>query len=338
MRANHIFLETEQTLIRDHTHQSTFHNGFIHRYPFCFIVPGQLLPQACRHKKTDIAVEISHAILPPTLGDSSPTGRCGWPKDNLASDMARIRYFLRVDFIKPSCDTGANEIWLSKTKAVRLIPKYQAVPPIDLFESSWHCSHKERRLSQGLLNSRSGRLTATMQQPRPIHIHGTRGKEYGCSSTAAIMNLSFVTAENASPPQLQEIRSELHACTFYGITPWTKFPTLSDQNYLHYDGGRLFCRSSSSVNICVASVHWSRTSKIIAQCKLHTSNDDHEIEYTASILVPVTPSKSISFVPTFHSCLISRVYSLQLGLYYRQSRDSLFSSILSLSVPIQITA
>ncbi|KAJ9359063.1 hypothetical protein C8Q69DRAFT_477679 [Paecilomyces variotii] len=59
--------------------------------------------------------------------------------------------------------------------------------------------------------------------------------------------------------------------------------------------------------------------------------------YTASILVPITLPKSKSFVPTFHSCLISRTYALDLCVSYYTPNANLIAPSSSLRVPIQIT-
>ena len=172
------------------------------------------------------------------------------------------------------------------------------------------------------------------------------GKEYGSSSTAAEVKLTFMTSEHASPPELQAIRSELQVYTFYGIKPWAKYPTLSNSGCLSYGEGRLFSRICPLVNISITSVNWNNESKS-SNSEPALSKDCSEVccteletstEYTASILVPVTPLKSISLVPTFHACFISRVYILQLTLSYRQSKGSLFTSTLSLQVPVQVTA
>lgn len=53
--------------------------------------------------------------------------------------------------------------------------------------------------------------------------------------------------------------------------------------------------------------------------------------YTAQILVPTTLPLSKNFIPTFHSCLISRTYTLSLKMAAQGLR-------LSLKVPIQVCA
>lgn len=76
--------------------------------------------------------------------------------------------------------------------------------------------------------------------------------------------------------------------------------------------------------------------------------------YTAKVLVPVTlpqtsaesesksalsrPNKRILFIPTFHSCIISRTYGLELSLSFNSAASSTLSgSSLTLRTPIQIS-
>ena len=56
--------------------------------------------------------------------------------------------------------------------------------------------------------------------------------------------------------------------------------------------------------------------------------------YVARILVPIELPANKAFVPTFHSCLISRTYSLGLSL----STNSAFGGNLDLKLPIQVAA
>jgi len=57
--------------------------------------------------------------------------------------------------------------------------------------------------------------------------------------------------------------------------------------------------------------------------------------YTAQILVPVTLPAERTFVPTFHSCLISRVYTLNLHLGIHSV--GVVPSV-ELKIPIQVSA
>ncbi|GAB1203599.1 hypothetical protein APSETT445_002235 [Aspergillus pseudonomiae] len=66
--------------------------------------------------------------------------------------------------------------------------------------------------------------------------------------------------------------------------------------------------------------------------------EDRGTYYTAAVIVPITLPQTKAFVPTFHSCLISRTYALDLNLCYHTPNASLLTSRISLRLPIQITS
>lgn len=61
------------------------------------------------------------------------------------------------------------------------------------------------------------------------------------------------------------------------------------------------------------------------------------VYYTTSIVVPITLPKDKAFVPTFHSCLVSRIYTLRLSVSYRTLYASVVDPSVLLKVPVQLT-
>jgi hypothetical protein len=60
--------------------------------------------------------------------------------------------------------------------------------------------------------------------------------------------------------------------------------------------------------------------------------------YTASVVIPITLPKSKAFVPTFHTCLMSRTYALDLSLSYHTPAANVITPTISLSLPLQFTS
>jgi hypothetical protein len=60
--------------------------------------------------------------------------------------------------------------------------------------------------------------------------------------------------------------------------------------------------------------------------------------YTASIIVPITLPPGKAFVPTFHSCLISRIYALELCVSYQTPNANALASSVTLKIPLQVTS
>jgi len=67
-----------------------------------------------------------------------------------------------------------------------------------------------------------------------------------------------------------------------------------------------------------------------------TKNYKGKAFYTATLLVPITLPEDKNFVPTFHSCLISRVYTLYLHLSVHG--PGVGDPSMTVKVPIQIAA
>ena len=288
-------------------------------------------------------------MLPPTLGGPFATR---WPVDDLAPDTTRIYYQVKVSFLKPSKTSAWSEPWATHTKNICVIPNFQEEPPIDMFGSRWHCTQKTKGVRKGFFSSQSGTLTATVLQPNPIHILGAGTEEYNCIHTSATVKLCFIAKGNVNPPELQKIYSELQADTFYRITPWSDYPPWDLEDSFNRNGGHIFSSNLPLLKMSISSVLWATTSQSInSQSNSRQSNSNcvelsdqsdgftgHGRYYTASISVPIILPKSKLFVPTFHTCFISRTYQLNLSMSYRQSIGSPIVSKLSLQVPIQVTA
>lgn len=66
----------------------------------------------------------------------------------------------------------------------------------------------------------------------------------------------------------------------------------------------------------------------------NSNNSTNSVVHTTSIHLPITlPTAKKTFVPTFHSCIVSRVYALHVTL----TVDSGAASKISLDLPVQIT-
>lgn len=289
-------------------------------------------------------------MLPPTLGRHFPARSRRWPGDDLASKLTLVSYYIIVSILNPSKGCACNEARATHTREISIIPKFREDPPTYVFGRRWRCTRKTKGVREWFFSGQSGTLTVTACQPNPIQVLGAATGEYDCLSTAATVKLRFVSKGNVSPPELQTIRSELQADTFYSITPWSNYPTWAFEDGFSYSGGCVFSKILRLSKMSISSVHWDVTSQDTnGQFNSQQSEPDcAEFSdqwntltgdgYIASVLIPVIPPKSKRLVPTFHSCFISRTYQLNLTLSYRQSIGSHFTSKLSLRVPIQVTA
>ena len=76
--------------------------GKVYKFPFTFVVPDSLLPQACTHAKRPGFPEGGHLKLPPSLGDPMVVSVGKSQMDDMAPDMGSIGTL----FWKPSPCSG----------------------------------------------------------------------------------------------------------------------------------------------------------------------------------------------------------------------------------------
>src|SRR4051794_9420264 len=137
--------------------------------------------------------------------------------------------------------------------------------------------------------------------------------------------------------------TKLKAHTFFTAVPWSDFPHLSeDRKYPKHSSGD-YTESMRLSTRSITSVRWKKCfaadSISIVQGPVALTNhglSSSNTYYTASIIVPIALPKSKAFPPTFHSCLVSRIYSLDIALSYCNSKPTLLHATLSLRVPLLI--
>jgi len=151
------------------------------------------------------------------------------------------------------------------------------------------------------------------------------------------------------------------SCRNIGSVTWTKHNPENSKRMSSGDGDELKRRES---NFSTESSTSSNSSSSIPGAS--SAYDSSSPFYTAKVLVPISlphtatsgdtnqtttkspvslnrNSKRIVFVPTFHSCIVSRTYALELGLSFHPasssgtSSNTLSHSSLTLRTPIQIS-
>ncbi|GAD95707.1 arrestin (or S-antigen), N-terminal domain protein [Paecilomyces variotii No. 5] len=350
------FLKLRQPISQtEYPHPRVFEAGQTFRFPFTFVVPDRLLPQVCDHSKNNLHLRYAHTQLPPSLGDPMLAGDGVSLLDDMAPLMSRISYVIKVSISrKPSGDGGRSTNLASVAKKIRIIPVVDEQPPLSIADDcDDYCLRKEKDVKRGLLRGKYGRLVIQASQPRPLQGDFTRSNGSSCpASTVATLHLRFDPVADEQPPRLGTLWTKMKASTFYSIIPWDSFPSKSSNAYWMNIRGA-YTETVPLSSRCIASAQWEK----------HPNNEDNAISrrtsmqsassiesltgpsasysgktfYTASVLVPITLPKSKSFVPTFHSCLISRTYTLDLCVSYHTPNTNVLTPSSSLRVPIQVT-
>lgn len=322
-------------------------SGRSYEYPFTFVVPDSLLPQVCTHAKKNAHIHRSHTMLPPTLGDPILASNGKTLLDDMAPSMSQIGYTVRASVLQKQL-TGHGVVAISAiAKKIRIIPTVEEEPPVEISGSPSLCTRKEKSVKRGTLRGKLGRIVASSSQPKPIQLLPPDGEPTDTVSTVATVNLRFDPVGDEQPPPLGTMTSKLRASTFFSASPWDDFPSTTGMPFAHIGCG-LYTESVPLLTMCVASAQWTKQSTAadtIRRDSTDSSSSDSSTSpssaftgdtfYTASVVVPVTLPKSKAFVPTFHCCLMSRVYALDLSLTYHTPAANLMTPTISLRLPVQ---
>ena len=335
--------------------------GKIYKFPFTFVVPTHLLPRACAHNCDNDHVKETHLLLPPSFGDPDLCGYDGKLLDDFAPDMARVSYCIKVKMTKWR-DDGTENVVSEASKRLRIKPAYEEQPPLNIDSDDEYCGRLEKTLRKGLVKGKLGHLVMEASQPKSFRLPATApGDAIPSITTMAKVKLRFDPHDESSqPPRLSSLSSKLKVTTFFASTPRHAFPSRTT-TFPDMSQGYISDAVPLST-LCVASVDWHRheagstvpipsTSPLRRDSALSTSSacssdyntipapsshyHQHLPFYTATVIVPLSLPTNKHFVPTFHNCIISRIYALSLHL---TTHGQPLGPSLTLKIPIQISA
>lgn len=247
--------------------------------------------------------------------------------------MTRIFYLLKAVIKKTPIEADDEEIIAAVGKKIRIIPTVEEEPPLSLADNCIEYRTKEETtIKQGLRRNKQGQLTLSALQPRPLQLELSSNNTTQSTGTVTTLDLRFVPETDEQPPQLNTLTSKIKALTFLSGEPLPDYPT----NLTIPDGLKFnkytYQRTVPLLSLRVTSVRWQRHDCHCSGLKLSPSPD---VFYTTSIVIPTNLPDGKAFVPTFHSCFVSRVYALELSLsYFTLNR---LEKTASLRVPVQIT-
>ncbi|KAI9779053.1 MAG: hypothetical protein M1839_007719 [Geoglossum umbratile] len=356
--ANHRFLRLNQPIpTSSYPVPRVADAGRTYKFPFTFVVPQQLVEQICSHEHENTRVHDEHLQLPPSLGDSSLAIDGEVLPDDMAPDMARISYAVKVRVVRNRESDGKPITVVEKARKIRVIPASEEHPPLSVEDGSrdWYVLRREKDLKKGVFKGKLGRLTVEAAQPRSLRLSPPKFGANAQATTMATVKLRFdPTNENTPPPKLGTLVGKLKVHTFFSTKPMKVIPCKEDA----YSFGRAVYSTAVPLSSrCIESVRWeqhgtsdedrrdsclstltSTTNTSSSTSSSRSSISKHGVFHTAEIIVPVTLPKSKTFPPTFHSCLVSRVYVLDLSLSTQAPSNSISNSALTLKIPIQISA
>lgn len=333
-------------------------------FPFTFVVPENLLLHACSHFTNNPHLKAAHTQLPPTLGDAMVSDDGKTMINDMSPMMSEISYKLKVAVMTKNPPTSPRlfDTITSVAKKVRIIPATIEQPPLEIVCNSGYRVRREKHVRKTLLGGKTGQLVVSAAQPKPLQLSapGSKGFKAPISSHIKLHVRFDPETEDEQPPRLKSTSSKLKVSTFYATQPWTDFPSKEIAEGYSHMAHNVYSETINLSSLCVASAQWrkhdgtelddsrrssliSESSSSLAESLIHlppaSSSYCGKTFYTASILVPVSLPVNRTFVPTFHSCLISRVYTLDLSLSYQPANTKLpLAPSISLNIPVQITS
>ena len=350
--AFHQFLKLSQPGMHEYYPElNVLKAGVAHTFPFVFAVPQQLLPRVCQHTVKGDAVRECHYRLPPTFGDKD-LASTQKSLDDMAPDMASIRYgiFTRITDLKPRGDDVWRSTIASKARRVRVIPAVEEQPPLMNTDDNEYVMRKQKSIRKGMLKGKLGTLVMESQQPQPLKVQSYTNAE-ARTNTMATVTLRFdPLEESSSPPKLGNLSSKLKVTTFFASTARQTYP--SKASALMDISQGLHCEQLSLSSRCVSNVDWTKhdpskpstpprrdsatSTMSLSAGEIPEPSEGYKGQsyYTARVLVPIQLPAHKAFPPTFHSCLISRVYTLKFDLGISTTG---FGPSMEVKVPVQIS-
>lgn len=328
--------------------------GRTYKFPFTFVIPQKLLPQSCEH------VLDAHLNLPPSLGDPMTASLKKTLLDDMAPEMSVISYAIRARITNGRGSTGKPIIMAENSKKIRIVPTVDEEPPLVIYGGlkDDYILRNQKEIKKGLFKSKLGTLTLESAQPKSLRLPALKSNKTCPITTMATVNVRFdPSEESAQPPRLNTLCAKLKASTFFSSVPMSELPSKATESPSDSTRG-VFVQTIPLSSRCIASAQWERHDARACDAPPATDGQNsafstpstratlepssaHEakIFYTSQILVPITLPRSCKvFVPTFHSCLVSRVYSLGLHLSIQSPSPTITNPSVQLKLPIQISA
>lgn len=324
-----------------------FEAGKPYSIPFHFVVPHQLTLGACNHHCSCPAVREQHLRPPPTVGF--------WEADDQAPEMAQVEYAIKARAYRRAED-GSSAKFMEGYHMVKVLPAQPEDAPLDItFRDERYNLSKSRTIRKNLFAAKAGKLTATATQPRAVML---AADGHGAASSTARVELQFApTSAETAPPKINSISGKITAATFFGAAPTDLLPNLGSRAAYTANPSLSYTTTNTLFSNPIDRVGWQQRNtsgrRDSGYSSLGVEEDASEtdcsesrgrvgksknskkcpIRHSAVVEVPfsIPMTNRKIFLPTFHSCLISRTYTLHLSLSVGPT-----NAAMTLAVPLQI--
>ena len=325
--------------------------GHTYKFDFNFAVPEQLLPRSCSHNCSSPHVHNAHIQVPPSMGDREVSGL-----DDLAPDMSKIQYAVKVKVVRSRERDGQEVVLVEGLRKLHIVPAVQEAPPLSLgdgFED--YVVSKTKSLKKGMFSGKLGRITVSAAQPSALILPASVTGRTTSPTTMATVKLRFDPHDTTSqPPRLGGLTTKIKTTTYYAARPAQSLPSHFNMVSQFETTRGVYDISTSLSSRCVESVVWERqeprevagrrnsdsstSSSDFSDNVLSPAQKEGKPFYTATVLVPITLPANKTWIPTFHTCIVSRVYAIGLSLSVHTPGTGVPATTLALHLPVQIAA
>ncbi|KAK8123995.1 hypothetical protein PG999_003913 [Apiospora kogelbergensis] len=340
MTTTHVFLELEMPIPEPwHPNPRVLKANRSYNIPFEFVIPSHLTLDTCNHDADYRAVQEHHLRLPPSMGH--------WQMDDLSPDMARVEYRVQARVFGIRDVDGTLPTIMEASQRILVLPSFPEQPPLDLLEHDNLYSLFKSKVTRKIpFSPKTGQLTATAAQPGAILL-AADGRT--ASTIQVRVDIRFDPASSQSPtPRILHVLSKVVAVTFFSAAGINHLPNQGQWSKMEGLNGRGVYRKTIALPDFTVKddVGWQRNTHAQARRASQHAHAEREgstlgselltapCYFTKSLNVPIElPVAKKAFLPTFHSCITSRVYVLSLGIV---ESSGVTTTTIWLDVPLQV--
>ena len=323
--------------------------GRTYTFPFNFNIPDQLLPRSCSHRCLSDNVYEAHLRLPPSMGSRELSGQ-----DDLAPEMGKVTYSIKVKVVRNRERDGEERVLVEGSKKIHIVPASPEEPPMSVSSADKdYILCKSKSLKKGMFSGKLGKITVTAAQPSALVLPSPASPCVPVT-TIATVNLRFDPHEISSqPPRLGGLTTKIKASTYYAARPAVMFPSHLNMVQQFESTRGVYDTTTPLSSRCVEAVAWTKHTPSPAYMRRNSasstsSDSDSSLPpsssqkdkpyYTAEIVVPITLPSTKTWIPTFHSCILSRTYTIEQTLTIHTPGTGVPASSVNLRLPVQIAA
>ena len=318
----------------------TLRRGTPYEFPFEFVLPKRLVDGSCSHQTKGQAIREAHLALPPSFSRHNSIAKDG-NVDSTIPETTAINYGISAAVLKSDkLNTNGDSRKIATTwREIFITPCTNAALPADVRKTtsgsapSDYCLRSIKKMSKGIIRSPLGTVTVEAAPPKRLKLQRhEEGATHRFCTAPVNLTLRFDHKDSTiQAPQVSKITSRLEVNTFYTTSSHLDLPRKNDGTY--YRNRRVYTKNLPSTAYTPEKVVWESVSAEseepkdlnpapayleIAACEQYRTTEPSpthsDSSRTTNLVVPVNIPVPTTLVPTFHSCLISRTYILEMAI------------------------